>query len=337
MDGRGTYLRVGFLIVVGLAIGIALAWFLGGARINNGTEFETYFSEPVQGLQKGSNVNYRGVTVGRVVQIGVAAAEYGSKDKTIDNPLYRMVYVRFLVDTAKIGPLPGIQDAIQLGLRARLDSQLITGVSYIDLDFVSPQGHPPLPVPWMPRAAYIPSVPSTFAQVRNAGQELLAKLDKVDVAKFVATLTDLSERLDGELENGDLHRVLVATDALMTNADKAVTAADLPKLVDNLRQTSDALRAVAENPELSKMLSNGAMATDRLAELTAKMGPLVTALQNVVRQIANGTAPLQTSLAPLLRNMQAVSENLRELSSSLRQYPAQLLSGPPPPVRGPLK
>jgi hypothetical protein len=38
-----------------------------------------------------------------------------------------------------------------------------------------------------------------------------------------------------------------------------------------------------------------------------------------------------------VRNMQAASENLRELTTSLRQYPAQVLSGPPPPVRGPLR
>ena len=73
----GIYLRVGLLILGGLALLVAMIWFLGGARISSGTLYESYFSELVQGLEVGAAVKYRGVTIGRVSEIGLVSAAYG--------------------------------------------------------------------------------------------------------------------------------------------------------------------------------------------------------------------------------------------------------------------
>ena len=138
MEARAASVRVGLLIVAGIVVILALVWFLRGANVSQGTLIETYFDESVQGLEVGSQVQYRGVTVGRVTALGVVSAEYGS-GRDLNEPLLREVYVRYLVDTSRIGRFPSIEDAVTLGLRARLGTRLITGLSYIDLDFVSPQ------------------------------------------------------------------------------------------------------------------------------------------------------------------------------------------------------
>lgn len=337
MEGRGTPLRVGLLIVGGIAVLLALVWFLRGGQVNNGTMFVTYFSETVQGLEIGSKVEYRGVTVGRVVQVGVVSAIHGTEEQGAEDPLYRQVYAKYVVDTARIGHFPSVEEAVRLGLRAQINTQLITGLGYINLDFVNPATYPFATVPWKPQAEYVPSMPSTFAQVQNAGQHLLAKLDKVDVAGLVTSLTTLSESLDQELASGDVHTTLAAATGLLTSADTAVKGADLPGLATNLRQTSDKMQALATSPELKALLGNGAMATQNLAKLTDRMSGLIKSLDATVRQVTSGAAQLQAGLAPMMRNMQAASENLRELTTSLRQYPAQVLSGPPPPVRGKLR
>lgn len=337
MDGRAAYVKVGLLIIAGIIVGLALVWFLSGGQINHGELIETYFNESVQGLQVGSNVQYRGVSVGKVTQIGVVSAEYGNSEEVVNQPLYRQVMVRYLVDMKRIGPFPGIADAVGLGLRARLGSQLITGLSYIDLTFANPKDYPAQKLPWVPRAAYVPSIPSAFAQVQNAGQQVLAKLDQVDLARLVSSLTTLSENLDTELTSGDVHQMIQSADGLISTAQDSVKQADLAGLSKDLRQTLDALKTVATNPNLPKLLANGALATDRLADITSRMGRLITALDATVHQAQTGTTALQEGLAPILRNLSATSQSLRELAESLRQYPAQVLAGPPPPVRGPLK
>lgn len=336
MEGRAATLRVGLLIVIGLAIVLALVWFLRGGEVRNGVVLETYFDESVQGLEVGSQVQYRGVVVGRVTDLGVVSAEYGNRSD-VNEPLYRQVFVRYLVDTTKIGPYPSVADAVHEGLRARLGTRLITGLSYIDLDFVNPAVYPPQKLPWQPAEVYVPSVPSTFAQVQNAGQKVLAKLDQVDIGKLVSSLTVLSETMRTDLESGDLHHTLVAAQALLATSDQAVKGADLPGLAADLGKTSAALRAVAENPDLAKLLTSGALATGHLAELTGRMSALITALEATVRQAQSGAANLQAGLRPILSNLASASQNLRDLAESLRQYPAQVLSAPPPPTRGLLK
>jgi ABC-type transporter Mla subunit MlaD len=323
MEGRANYFRVGLLLIGGIAIALGLVWFLRGGQVSGGTVIVTYFPESVQGLQVGSEVQYLGVTVGRVTQIGVVSAKYGTEEQDVKNPLYRQVYVMYTVDASKFGRnIPSPEQAVAIGLRARLQSQFITNLSYIDLDFVDPLRYPVPKLPWKPEAVYVPSVPSAFAQVRNAGQQLLSKLDQVDVAKFVTQVTKLAETLDREMTSGDLHATLASTQHLLGSADTAVKQADLPALTANLEKTSDALRQLANNPDTKRMLSQGAQATERLNGLLARLTVSVN--------------QLQASLGPFLGNMQAASANLRELTASLRAYPGQVLSGPPPPVRGPL-
>jgi uncharacterized phage infection (PIP) family protein YhgE len=164
---------------------------------------------------------------------------------------------------------------------------------------------------------------------------MLAKLDRVDIAKLIESLTAVAQDLQAELETGDLHKTLMAATMLLDTANQAVKGADLPGLSANLQKTSDDLRQVANNPDLAKLLGNGAMATGRLAELTGRMGTLITSLEATVRQAQAGTSNLQAGLQPILTNLSSASQSLRDLAESLRQYPGQVLSGPPPPNRGP--
>jgi ABC-type transporter Mla subunit MlaD len=337
MEGRALYLKVGLLIVAAIVVGLALVWFLSGGQVRQGELLETYFSESVEGLQVGSNVQYRGVTVGRVTRIGVVSAVYGRSEQDVSRPLYQEVMVRYVADMKKIGTFPSVESAVKDGLRAQLNSRLVTGLAYINLDFANPKDYPPQHILWEPEGAYVPSMPSAFSQVQNAGQQLLAQLDQVDVAKLVSSLTDLSENLDKELTAGDVHRMLGSATDLLTTTQASVKAADLAGLSADLKKTLASVQTVATNPDLRKLLSNGALATDHLATLTAQMGKLVQSLEATVRQAQTGTTALQAGLAPILRNLSATSSNLRDLAESLRQYPAQVLSGPPPRTNGPLR
>ena len=339
MEGRGVYLRVGLLILGGGALLVALIWFLGGARISHGVALESYFRETVQGLEVGAPVKYRGVTVGRVTNIGLVNAEYGSDQSVeIERQTYRLVFVRYLADPSKLGRVPSTAEAVKTGLRTRLASQGITGLTYIELDFVDPAEYPPQLVPWEPRADYIPSMPSTLTQVQDAAQQVLAKLNRVDIDKLATQLTGLLVDLRTELSSGDVHATLTEAVNLLRHTNETVQAADLPGLVADAKRTSTALRDTVQGEQMQKLLANAALTAERLANATARLPALIASVQATARRTDNGVADIEQALVPLLRDLQTMTANLRETTDSLRRYPAQvLLEGPPPRSAVPAK
>lgn len=144
---RGTYVRVGLLLLSGIAAGVAVVLFLRRTGVRDGWKFETYFRESVQGLEVGAAVKLRGVTLGQVTEIALISADYlDVLPDDVTDRAYRMVVVRMTVDPSKAGRLPKLDQLAQSGLRARVASQGITGLSYIELDFVDPLlGGPPPP------------------------------------------------------------------------------------------------------------------------------------------------------------------------------------------------
>src|SRR5215218_6373085 len=161
---RGLYVRVGALVLAALGLALAFVLFLTANRPgDSAVTYETYLRESVQGLEVGAAVRYRGVSIGRVEGIGLVSAEYRRAESDAFGPAYQLVYVRFSVDTRRIGEAPSVDDAIRLGLRARIAAAGITGVYYVELDFVDPDRYPVMNVPWEPRSTYIPAIPSTVA------------------------------------------------------------------------------------------------------------------------------------------------------------------------------
>jgi paraquat-inducible protein B len=335
-EGRGVFLRVGLLIVGGWGLVAGLVWFFAGERLNQGLEFETYFSESVEGLEVGAPVKYRGVTVGRISEAGLVTAEYGTHNLPVelDQQTYRLVFVRFVVDPARIGlPAAQVSDptvAVRLGLRVRLASQGITGLTYAELDFVDPEKYPALNVPWTPRDPYIPSMPSTLLELKNQATEFLAKLNRLDLDTLSTSLNGLVADVRANIDHGDVHVTLARSAELLRTLDDTVRAADLPGLTADLRQTSQALRAVAQDRDLHRVLANAAVVSDHLAAASARLAPLIAALQATAGRINSGTADLQQGLLPILRDAQAAAANLRDTSEELRRYPPQFLLASPP-------
>jgi ABC-type transporter Mla subunit MlaD len=327
----GAYLRVGLFMLGGIALLVAFVWYLGGARIGRGALYESYFSESVQGLEVGASVKFRGVTIGRVSEIGLANAEYGQGAGIArEKDSYSLVFVRYAIETAKVGPIPDTTTAIERGLRVRIASQGLTGISYLELDFVDPERFPALSVPWQPKAEYIPSMPSTFTQVQDAAQQFLTKLSRVDIDSLSIQLTGLISDLRTNVSNGDVHDTLAAATTLLRSTNDTIQAMDLPGLSTDLKRTSTAIRDTVQGEETQKLLSNAALAADRIANVAARLPPLIASLQAFSQRAGSGTADLEQTLVPLLRDTRAVVQNLRELTDSLRRYPAQILGGPPP-------
>ena len=340
---RNLYLRVGLLVVVGLVLAIGFVLFFTASRFasRSATVYETYFRESVQGLEIGAPVRYRGVAVGRVASIGLAASEYRRPEGEPFVAAFRVVVVRFSVDTQRIGDVPSVDEAIKLGLRVRIAAQGITGVNYLELDFVSPERFPlsSEPWPWTPTYTYIPAIPSTVAQVQSAAERLLQELQEADLPGLVANVAGLAQDLRAELKDGDVSQTLREAQALLRGLNAAVGQADIPGTLaevrgfaTELRGAGSDVRSLLAGDEVRQALANVASASAALRTAAQRLPSSLTAIEQGVRTARGATTDLQADLVPILRDMRAAVSNLRDTTEMLRRNPSQAIFGAPPPA-----
>jgi paraquat-inducible protein B len=328
---RRAQFSVGLLVLIGAGLLLGFVLFLTQDRVTGrDVVFETYIRESVQGLEVGSAVRYRGVAVGRVTHVALAAADYRREGRPFEMA-FQLVVVRFAVSLDLIGDVPSVDEAVREGLRARVASQGITGVSYIELDFRNPELTVITQVPWTPRYPWIPAVPSTVAQFQSVAETLMRQLAAVDVSQLVRNIDGLLAELRTAARDADLGAVTREAAALLAEARTAIAASDLPGVAADLRATSAATRGLVEGDDL-KGATRALTATAQDLRATAQRLPaLLTQVEAVLRAARGTTTDFQAELAPLLRDLRATTANLRDTTEALRRSPSQTLLGAPPP------
>ena len=328
------YVRVGALILAGAALAVGFVLFFSAGRLNNDAQvLETYSRESVQGLSVGASVRYRGVEIGRVTEITLANAVYRRPEGTPFQGAFQLVVVRFAVDTHRLGnETPSTARAVELGLRARLSTTGITGVGYIELDFVDPERFPAETPPWQPANPLIPAVPSTVAQVQDAAQRLVMRLEQVPLE---AILTDvagiLSDLRRQTAANGDISQVVAEAADLLRTLRETAGKADVPGLVGDLRGAVADLRGTVGGPDVRATLRSVREAAEGARQAMNKLPDAVAALERTARAAGGTTANVNADLGPILRDLRATASNLRDTTDLLRRAPSQAILGAPPP------
>jgi ABC-type transporter Mla subunit MlaD len=222
-----------------------------------------------------------------------------------------------------------VKKAADAGLRVRLASQGITGVLYIESDFVDPAQYPPLQISWTPKAPYIPSAPSTITELGTELRAIARKLDQVDIEKiskdFDSVLTSaaqLVKELQADHLGAEVKEVMGELRATIQDARRVL---DNPNLVKAFKDSAVAMEEIRRTTvDLSQTAKNVHMATDQLPDLMIR-------LNRSLRRVDLLLASKSETVDELLENLRSVSEEIRHLTHSVEQYPSQVLFGEPPP------
>ena len=97
MSERANAFRLGLFVIVSTALLVGGLTFLGAWSFTRNTvRIETYFEDSIEGLEVGAPVKHRGVTVGRVSQIGFVYQRYDTgREDTLEGALLgRLVALR---------------------------------------------------------------------------------------------------------------------------------------------------------------------------------------------------------------------------------------------------
>lgn len=338
MRQQAHYFKIGLFVIGASILAIVGIIVLGGGKwFERVTMVETYFNESVQGLEVGAPVRLRGVRMGRVESIRLAREEYNIAFNPEVGllPYKGVVVVRMSVHLSVAARFPETDEemrmrkAVDAGWRFRLASQGITGVLYIESEFVDPERYPPMEIAWTPKTPYIPSAPSTITELGADLRSITRKLEQVDIEKITK----------------DLDTLLTSVTQVVKEVQAEHLGTDASQLLVEMRGTLQDARRVLDNPHLTKTLKDSGVAMedfrrtaadlsytakDMRAAMTQLPG-LVTHLNQTVHRIDTLLAEKGETVDDVLENLQLVSEDLRNLTKTIEAYPSQVLFGEPPP------
>jgi len=338
MTRQAHYFKIGLFVVTAVAIAVVGIVVLGAGKwFEKKTLVETYFIESVQGLEVGAPVRLRGVPVGRVESISLAREEYGLlvKPEAGVFPYRGVVVVRMSVRPSVAVHLSEEDEerrmkmAADAGFRFRLASQGITGVLYVESEFVDPERYPPMEIAWTPKTPYIPSAPSTITELGTELRAIARKLDLIDVEKLTKDLGD----------------VLTSASQLVKDVRGEHLGAEAKQAIAEWRTTMQEARKVLDNPDLAKALKDSSVAMAEIRrtandlshtakdvrEGMAQLPDTMVRLNRSLRRIDQLLAAKSETVDEVLENLRSVSEELRYLTKAVETYPSQVLFGEPPP------
>ncbi|HEU5283622.1 MAG TPA: MlaD family protein [Burkholderiales bacterium] len=328
MNPRARYFRLGAFVLGAVVVALAFVIGLGGGQwLRPKTVMESYFDESVQGIDVGTQVKYRGVSIGEVSRVGFTYTHYQQNRPPAERKPY--VLVEAVVKPSEFtGGRGGIdqddlQPYIDNGLRVRIAAQGITGAYYLELDYVDPRRNPPPPIDWKPDDLYIPSAPSPVGQIVSGAESLMRKLESANIDQVVVNLNALLGSVNHSLQ-------ALQTDRVGSNA---------VELLAELRETNRRLRSVVSDPGWQSLPRDAAATLSAVRklvegdELALTLGQLRQSLENLNRATVRLDRALVTperDLPLILANLRETSENLREASDTLRRAPATALFADPP-------
>jgi phospholipid/cholesterol/gamma-HCH transport system substrate-binding protein/paraquat-inducible protein B len=290
-NSNPNYFRLGVFVLAAIGVLVAVILVFGSGQLfKKSFTIETYIKQSVTGLDNGASVRFRGVKVGQVTFIGLSGDIY-EKDVPFEKRL-QYVVVRMQIFGDKLTEQQ-ISDFVQNNLRARVKSMGITGVNYIEFDFLAGSSdHTPLPYSWKPADPVIPSLP-------NQADEIISGLQK-----FVSTLN-----------HSDIEGTQKKFDALLVNLN--VLMAGDGKSNDGLVRSVQSLNVIIE----------------RIAKVTDKdeLNILMRELSGTIVSLRQTVASIQGDTSATIENLKQTTENLNEFSRIASQSPASLIWGEPPP------
>ena len=323
MSNKANYFKLGLFVIGAVTLTIGAILMMGvNSVFEDHPVFETYLDQSVHGVDLGTAVKFRGVPIGNVKSIDFTRTLY-EDNKPMEQ---RKPYVRLLIslekdifDGAKTPEYTLLEREVNRGLRVRMANVGLTGTSYIELDYLDPDLHPPLEIDWKPENVYIPSAGSSLTRIVSSAEDVFRKLETVDLEGLIQNVNGLFTVAKGKLETTDL-------DSISGNLDQ---------LLQELRTTNQEIQTVLKDlnlPEISRETQKALASMQSLFDdpkLKSTIDELHSALENL-NQMTGGN---QGRIGLVLDNLRILTDNLKTITENAKNYPSQLLFGAPPPTK----
>ncbi|MCW8933472.1 MAG: MlaD family protein [Gammaproteobacteria bacterium] len=205
-----------------------------------GAPMKLYFEEGVSGLSVGAPVEYKGIRLGTVVDVGVEANDdrnniitFAMVDieperlpvKTVDENLSRKERIKNVYQY--------FEHMVEQGMRAQLKSNILTGQSLIVLDVFTEVDKKRLE--YKTGFVVVPTVPETVTGIIKQVNELLSRLKSLPVESIGGNLDEATKNINNLINS------LNVEEGGMTGVQANETMNELSKAARSIRVVSEYL------------------------------------------------------------------------------------------------
>jgi len=245
---------------------------------------------------------------------------------------------------------PELRAALDRGFRIRKAPQGLTGVAYLEADYLDPERNPSLQIDWQPDYPYIPSARSRITQLSEAVERILRNFSDIDISqlsqsldKSLVAMSKLAESANLDKIGGQASGLLQELRATNRQITLLVSNPDLKNAISDVSAGAGRARQIIERAEkpVNQFLADMPQATDSLNRLVKRLDavandlPQTSAeLRQTIQRMNRLIAGQQRDIEQTMGNLRAISENMKEITESSKKYPSQtLFGGPPPPAK----
>lgn len=281
METRANYIAIGAFVFATLIIGFVFIYWLGSrAEGPRAVPVKVIFQGAVTGLSVGGSVNFNGIKVGDVGELG-----FDAKDP------------RVVIATIRVSP----STPLRRDVKATLGFQTLSGIAYVDLSGGSTSA-PLLLDPDADEPPVIYAERSAFEDIVEGARDILSRAETT-LASLERVVNDNREEVNKIIVNAR-----VFTDALANNADGvdtfmasvASTGEALQSLSGRLEGLVDSATAVvnAVPPDrVTQIVTDAAEVTAKAAQAADGFGGLVANAETAAQDLQKFAAGLTDSLA----------------------------------------
>lgn len=321
------------LVVIGILV------FSSGTWLRERLYLVTYFPGSVQGLSVGAEVQFQGVPIGQVVDIGL---DYIADDDSFRIPVRYEIWPNSI---HVMGDLEGTEPSELLrrlveerGLRAQLESvSFVTGQYLVTLS-LNPDLPKPDELPSFDETIRVPAIAATRDQVQQMLENL--RLDElVDTAH--ETLVAINSLVSANETRAVLHsldQALASIASLSETIDQHIVPLSerANTTLGEYQQLAATLRAEAA-PALRELTDAGQALNALAGRMESQVDPIIGATQRALEEAAQAMRSLSQltaegastryELDQLLTSATRAARSIRSLADYLERHPEALLQG----------
>lgn len=320
MSAPTNHWKLGLFVVVGVVLTLTTVAVLGARSLHKEvSRYVSYFDESVQGLEVGSPIKFRGVTIGTVGKIDIAP-DHRHVEVTSDLGVAELNRLKLNI-TATGGATDPARKKLEMAtdLRVQLASAGVTGVKFLQLDFFSVADNPPPALAFDVPENYIPAAASTLKNIEDSLVRTMNRLPEItdQMSAILAKVDHVLGDLDDKKLPGQMTAMLTNTNNLVLDAQKKLAAVDTAKISDHTEKTLLGL-----NETVTRM-------NRMLASIDGERGLLASLshASDAIGDTAHNADGVGSDLQDTLRSVQDAAKSVHKLADALEKEPDMLVKG----------